>query len=156
MNRIILSKNERRERFFRYAPLILWIGVIFLFSSNQGSMTKTSSFVRPLLEFLFPGISEETLTIYHSYIRKTAHFVEYAVLGLWSSRAFWSSTIEILRRFWWLAAFILVFLTASADEYNQSFNPARTSSIYDVFIDLSGGLTMIIFLLLLKKVFIKS
>lgn len=156
MKKTISSENERRERFFRYAPLVLWIGVIFLFSSSQGSMTKTSGFIRPLLEFIFPGITEENQLIYHQYIRKTAHFVEYAVLGFWSSRAFWSSTIEKLRKFWWLAAFILIFITASVDEYNQSFNPSRTGSIYDVFVDLSGGLTMIIFLLLLKKVFIKS
>ena len=156
MKKTVSSQNKRRERFFRYAPLILWIGVIFWFSSNQGSMTKTSGFIRPLLEFVFPGITEENLLIYHQYIRKTAHFVEYAVLGFWASRAFWNSTIEILRKFWWLAGFILIFLAASIDEYNQSFNPSRTSSIYDVFIDLSGGLTMIVFLLLLKKVFTKS
>lgn len=156
MNKIISSENKRRERFFRYAPLILWIGVIFWFSSNQGSTTKTSGFIRPLLEFIFPGITEENLLIYHQYIRKTAHFVEYAALGFWASRAFWGSTVVTLRKFWWLAAFILIVLTASADEYNQSFNPSRTGSIYDVFIDLSGGLMMIVFLLFVRKVFIKS
>ena len=145
------QKSKWRERFLRYAPLVLWIGVIFYLSSGQGATTQTSRFIRPLLEFLFPNAAAETLTVFHNYIRKTAHFTEYAVLAFFASRAFWNSANEMLRKFWWLAAFILIFTTASIDEYNQSFNPARTGSIYDVLIDLSGGLTLIIFLLFFKK-----
>ncbi len=145
-----LNESKRRERIFRYAPLVLWIGVIFIMSSGQGSMKETSYFIRPLLEFIFPGATEETLMIYHGYIRKFAHFAEYAALVFWASRAFRSSSVIFLQKFWQFAGFILVFLIAAIDEYNQSFNSLRTSSIYDVLIDISGGLTMILLLVFYK------
>jgi len=146
MRDITLSTANRRERIIRYAPLILWIGVIFFLSSGLGSATQTSRFIRPLLEFLFPGASEETLIIYHGFIRKVAHFTEYAVLGFLSSRAFWNSAARFLQKFWQLFGFIMIFSVAAIDEYNQSFTSTRSGSIYDVLIDLSGGLTMILLL----------
>ena len=147
--------NKRRERILRYAPLFLWIGVIFYLSSTQGSMSNTSRFIRPLLEWIFPLAPEETLQIYHGYIRKFAHFAEYAVLGFFASRTFWSSSAKFLQRFWYVFSLAFVLLIASIDETNQSFNAARTGSIYDVLIDTSGGLTMIL-LFPIIKLFVKK
>ena len=65
---------DRRALLLQYAPVVFWIAVIFFLSSDQGSMSQTSRFIRPLLEFLFPAAPEETLLIYHGYIRKAAHF----------------------------------------------------------------------------------
>lgn len=113
-------------------------------------MSETSRFIRPLLHFLFPETAEETLIIYHGFIRKFAHFAEYAVLGFWSARAFWSSSIQILQKFWFAFAFFVILFVASIDEYNQSFNVARTGSIYDVLLDCAGGLTVILLLCLYK------
>jgi VanZ family protein len=33
-------------------------------------------------------------------------------------------------------------MVASLDELNQSFDPTRTGSIYDVLLDIAGGSTM--------------
>ena len=145
------SSNKWRGRINAYAPLFLWIGVIFYLSSSNGAMSNTSRFIRPLLEWLFPLAPEETLQIYHGYIRKFAHFAEYAALAFFASRAFWRSPIELVRKYWFIFAFGLVVLIASIDEYNQSFNALRTSSIYDVLLDVSGGLTIILLLWLFKK-----
>lgn len=133
----------------RYVPLVLWIGVIFFLSSGQGASGRTSLIIRPILEFLFPNAPEETLMFYHGAIRKCAHFTEYAVLGFLSCRAF-------LTRFEsrWLVAVIslgLVVLISSLDEFNQSFNPLRTSSPYDVAIDISGGTVAILLYFLLTR-----
>ncbi|CAN5281376.1 VanZ family protein [soil metagenome] len=153
----IENNHLRRGRIIRYAPLFLWIGVIFFLSSSNGSMSRTSLFIRPLLEWLFPLAAEETLQIYHGYIRKFAHFFEYAMLAFFASRAFWSSSKEFLRKFWTFFAFLIVLLVASTDEFNQSFNSLRTASIYDVLLDASGGIMMILFFLLYrKKVFSKG
>ena len=141
-----IQKFNWRESIIAYAPLFLWLGVIFFLSSSNGSMSRTSLFVRPLLEWLFPAATEETLQIYHGYVRKFAHFFEYAMLGFFASRAFWSSSINLFKKYWYVFALLLVCLTASIDEYNQSFNVLRTGSIYDVLIDSAGGLMMIIFL----------
>jgi VanZ family protein len=146
-----LKDNLRRERFFRYAPLFLWIGLIFFLSSSLGASSNTSLLIRPILEWLFPNASPEIITIYHNYVRKCAHFTEYAVLAFWASRAFRSSAKEFLRKYWYVAAFLTVVLTAALDEFNQSFNPARTGSVYDILLDISGGLTVILLLWLSAK-----
>ena len=126
------------ERIVRYVPLFLWVGFIFLMSSSTGSMSETSRFIRPLLEFLFPGATEETLRLYHGYIRKFAHVAEYAILAVFACRAFRAQPDR--RGLSAVFAICLVIVVAILDESNQSFNSARTGSANDVVIDLAGGL----------------
>lgn len=133
------SISKRRERFTRYVPLFVWIGVIFFLSSGQASMSETSRFLRPLLEFFFPSATPETLTVFHGYIRKFAHLAEYAVLGFFAARAFSTSSIELLRKHWLVLSLVLVFLIAGLDEFNQSLDSSRTGSIWDVLLDFVGG-----------------
>src|SRR5215204_1069214 len=133
------TKQIWRGRIIRYAPLILWTAVIFINSSTVGASNNTSRIIRPLLEWLFPAASPVTLDLYHGYIRKLAHFTEYGILGFLAARAFWNSSRPVLQRFWFIWAFLVVAAIASADEYNQSFNNMRTASVYDVLIDISGG-----------------
>lgn len=149
--KVLRSAARRRERFFRYAPLILWIGVVLFASTTTASMSKTSVFVRPVLEFLFPNAPEETLLVYHNFIRKTAHFIEYAILAFWAARAFIGSSQEILKKYWFIFSLLLVVLVASIDETNQSFNPTRTGSPRDVLLDAGGGLFILIIFYLAKR-----
>lgn len=143
--------NIRRGRFVRYAPLVLWIGVIFFLSTGQASMAETSRIVRPILEFLFPSASEETLRIYHGFIRKFAHFAEYALLAFWAARALADSSVEFLGKHRFILSAGLVFIISAIDETNQSFVSARTGSIWDVLLDFAGGLSMILFLCIFRK-----
>jgi VanZ family protein len=138
-----LKYQTWRERFMRYAPLILWITVIFVASSNTGSMSNTSRIIRPLLLWLVPDISEASLLIVHGFVRKTAHFVFYFILGLLAARAFFFTSKTYLQKLWFLVALALVVIIASLDETNQSFLAARTSSFRDVLLDTAGGLTAI-------------
>lgn len=147
-----LRKSNWRERLFRYAPLILWIVVVLYASTTQGAMQNTSRFIRPLLQFLFPNSPEETLIVYHAYIRKLAHLTEYAILAFWASRAVSKSSLDSLRRFWFVFALALVFSVASIDEYNQSFNSLRTGSIYDVLLDVAGGTSMVLLLAVYRRI----
>ena len=128
-----------RAGLLAYAPIVLWIGVIFFLSSGSGSMEETSRFIGPLLRFLFPSSPEETIQFYHACIRKTAHFTEYGILALLASRAFITSSFNYMRTRWFLIATVLVILIASIDEFNQSFESSRTSSQYDVLLDTFGG-----------------
>jgi VanZ family protein len=134
----LVNKIARREWLTRFAPLVIWIVVILGLGGPIGSMNETSRFVRPLLEFLFPTAAPETLTYVHGLIRKSAHFVEYGILGILAARAFGT----VLRRPFPQFAFALVLtaIIASIDEYQQSFNPERTSSPFDVLIDVSGAI----------------
>ncbi|HQU81579.1 MAG TPA: VanZ family protein [Pyrinomonadaceae bacterium] len=151
MNFSFTEKKKWRGRIIRYAPLILWTGTVFLASSTTGSMSNTSLIIRPLLEWLFPNTPADVLTIYHGYIRKFAHFFEYSVLAFFAARAFSNSSIVFLRKYWTIFAFLMVAAIASTDEYNQSFNTARTGSVYDVLLDCAGGLTMILLISLYKN-----
>jgi VanZ family protein len=146
-----LSKTIWRGRIARYAPLFLWIGVIFFLSSTLGSMSHTSRIIRPLLEWLFPDASAETITLYHAYIRKFAHFTEYAILAFLASRGFRGSSKAFLQKYWYAASIALVVLIASIDEFNQSFNPQRTGAFSDVWLDCFGGIFMILSILAIGR-----
>ncbi|HUF04754.1 MAG TPA: VanZ family protein [Aridibacter sp.] len=129
-----------RGRLVRYTPFILWTGVVLAFSTGGASMNRTSMFIRPFLEFLFPGAPESTLLFYHVMIRKSAHFIEYAILAALAVRAFRGSSRLLLASHPFLAALLAVALVAVVDETYQSFEPSRTGSPIDVLIDLSGAL----------------
>ena len=118
-------------------------------------MPQTSRIIRPLLLWLFPTASEDTLIIYHNYIRKFAHFAEYAVLAFFASRAFASSSVKVLQNYWFVFSFLLVVIVALIDEANQSFLASRTGSVWDVSLDAAGGLTMIFAFALYKSVYQK-
>ena len=139
-----LKPKSGREQIILYAPLLIWIGVIFVLSSGQGSSTRTSLIIRPILEFLFPAATEETLQLYHGLIRKCAHLTEYAVLGFLACRAFVRLSEPSLRKYFYLLAVALVVIVAASDEFSQSFNPARTGSSIDALIDVAGGLLGIV------------
>ncbi len=142
---------NRHGRFMRYVPLILSVGVIFFLSTDNGSMSNTGSIVRQILKFLLPNSPEENLAVYHFFIRKLAHFTEYAALAFWASRAFFNSKKEILKSRWFLWAFLIVVFVAMTDEFNQSFSPNRSGSLYDILLDCLGGFSMILTILFFKK-----
>lgn len=126
--------SRRRKWLTAFAPLIVWIAVIIGLGSGLGAINETSRVIRPLLEFLFPTTSPETLSIYHGYIRKFAHLIEYAILAVLARRA------HAGFRFRDLAAIVTVFIVASVDEFNQSLNSTRTGTPVDVVIDMAGGI----------------
>ena len=82
----------------------------------------------------------------HAFVRKSAHVTEYGILAALASRAVLSLSTGLLSRYWWLVAILLVAAVASLDEFNQSFNAARTSSPWDVLLDISGG-TLAVFII---------
>ncbi len=87
-------------------------------------------------------MSEATRLIIHGYVRKTAHFVEYAVLAFLAIRACSMSASLVLRKYRYLLPLMLVAVVAVLDEFNQSFEASRTASVFDVAIDISGGVVM--------------
>ncbi len=136
--------DKRLGRIIRYGLLFLWVGVIFYLSSDAGSTTQTSRFIRPLLEFLFPGASTDTLTYIHGLIRKGAHLSVYGVLGLLGAHAFCGSAVRMLRKYWYLTALWLALIIATADELNQSLLSSRTGTPSDVALDLAGAASAVV------------
>ena len=145
------QKPQRRRWLTAYAPLVIWIFVVLGLGSGIGSMKETSRIIRPLLEFLFPSASPETLTFYHGYIRKLAHLTEYAVLAFLAIRALSATTIVKLREYRFTIAILLVLVVASLDEFHQSFETSRTSAVWDVVLDVIGGSMAATFLYFLHR-----
>jgi VanZ family protein len=128
----------------RFAPLLVWVMFISFASSDEFSANNTSRIIGPLVLWLFPHISEARLDLIHFLTRKFAHFSEYAILAILAARAFRTSPNELLSRRWFLISLALIIIYALLDEYHQSFVPSRTASIFDSFIDMSGGITALL------------
>jgi len=130
----------------RYLPLVAWLVFISYASSASFNASNTSRIIGPLVLWLFPNTSMETLAIIHFITRKVAHFTEYAILGFLAARAFRTSSRPAISRRWFVISAALIIVYALIDEYHQSFVPSRTASVFDSFIDMAGGLTALIFL----------
>ena len=128
----------------RYLPLVAWLVFISFASSDSFSAGNTSRIIGPLILWLFPNTSPETLAVVHFITRKIAHFTEYAILAFLAARAFRMSPRTAIRSRWFLISLILVVTYALIDEYHQSFVPTRTASVWDSLIDMAGGLTALI------------
>ena len=125
--------------------------MIFFLSSNMGAASNTSRIIRPLLLWLFPDITEPNIQAAHFWVRKTAHFTAYGILGFLGVRAFKRSSQALLRNWRFAVSLLLVALVAATDETNQSFLASRTGAPQDVLLDISGGLAVILILYLFEK-----
>ncbi len=123
----------------RWAPAAVWAAAISVFSTGGFSAASTTRFILPILRSLFPEASYATLQLWHHYIRKSAHFTEYFVLGLLVFRG-----IRGERRGWrssWALATVLVAACyAALDEIHQAFVPGRTASAWDSMLDTTGAI----------------
>ena len=130
----------------RYLPLVAWLIFISYASSDSFNAGNTSRIIGPLVLWLFPNTTPETLLLIHVITRKAAHFAEYAILAFLAARAFRTSPRPALANRWFIAALALVVAYALIDEYHQSFVPSRTASVYDSLVDMAGGLTALLIL----------
>ena len=132
--------------------LVLLYGVIFSFSAQNGeasaeiSMGVSDSLVGVLDFLTFGKMDADTLTelalVIEHPIRKTAHFLEYALMGILIYSMLYYPIANSKVRFW-ISLFWLV-LSAAADELHQYFVPGRWGSVKDVLLDTCGGLVGIL------------
>lgn len=71
-------------------------------------------------------------------VRKTAHAMEYAVLGLLTAGAFIGSRTSILAGI--LIPWCIASAYAATDEIHQLFVPGRSGQVSDVLLDSAGVL----------------
>ena len=122
-----------------WLPVLVWVGVIFLGSTDLMSAQHTSRFIIPFLVWLKPDISPETLASIHFIARKCAHVGEYAVLGLLLLRA-----ATLMRNFQrsipirYLSVLGVCLVVAATDEFHQTFVTSRGPSVRDIMIDNGG------------------
>ena len=125
--------------FFKYwLPVVLWMGLIFGGSTSLLSSQRTSRIIGPLLRWLNPNVSEETIRRVQAVVRKGGHVAEYSMLAalLWRARR---KPFRNDPRPWsWREATLVVFysgLYAATDEFHQWFVPSRGASVWDALLD---------------------
>ncbi len=130
------------QRFLKYwLPLVIWLGVIFVGSTNLMSAEYTSRYIVPFLLWLKPGMSPKTIWIILVVVRKCAHVTEYAILALLLWRALRSFPALRTKTTMSFGAVLLgCALFATSDEFHQTFVKSRTPSVRDVFLDIAGAL----------------
>ena len=124
-----------------WLPVLIWLGVIFLGSTDMLSAEHTSRFLVPFLRWINPQISFATLNAIQLGIRKLGHLTEYAILAMLLWRALRSGTRwQVKMSILFLVAALASAIFAASDEFHQSFVPSRTASPNDVMIDICGAL----------------
>lgn len=98
------------KKILRFLPAIIWMGIIFYFSSRQTTGIGGTSYLHRFL------------------ILKTFHLIEYAILFILISFALNSDFYSL----------IVSYLYGATDEIHQSFTPGRTPKFTDTLIDLLG------------------
>jgi len=97
------------NKVIRFVPSIIWMSVIFYFSSRSTTGIGTNETDRFL-------------------ILKSFHLIEYAILAGLLLFALYKNKLVIF----------IAYLYAISDEIHQSFVPGRTSRFRDTLIDLIG------------------
>ena len=122
-------------------PLLVWMLVIFGFSTDVASAEKTRPAVGGVLSRLFPGIARRLtraqLERVDWNLRKSAHVTEYAILAILAFRAvaFGDPTFRNRNV---VLPFLIGVLYAASDEYHQSFTASRGAKAADVTFDAFG------------------
>ncbi len=142
-------KSIINTKYFAIILLTIWLIVIFLFSSKGLKESNSTSYkitdaVVPIVESKNTTIKEkEQLRADVNYIiRKTAHFTEYAILGILFFNVLRFYDMDKRKKI--IYALIFCILYASSDEFHQVFSSGRSPMIKDVIIDSCGSLAGIL------------
>ncbi len=117
--------------------------IIFMFSAQNGATSQSLSdnFT------LFLGLPVEVV----GFIRKTAHFFEFAGLAVLAYNAFYRTFGSYKP----LYSFALTAVYAASDEIHQIFVEDRACRIFDFFVDCCGALTGMAVIALLIMIYNK-
>lgn len=136
--------HKMKDKRTRWLLVIVWMAVIFVFSSQPGDASEeTSQFAIYIFNLLGLDLYGFFGTLAQFIVRKCAHFTVYLVLYMLLFNALRESFS--FKKALWLSM-LAAFLYACSDEFHQSFVPGRGPAFKDVMIDSTGalvGLTII-------------
>ena len=129
----------------KLAALLAWMGFIFYMSSqldvaSKASSDTTAGILYGIYGFFFPGTSlslEDFIQANSHIIRKSAHFLEFMILGILS----YMNYREYRKEKAILIPFLFSSLYALSDELHQLFVEGRSCQLTDACIDSFGALT---------------
>ncbi|MGC8833247.1 MAG: VanZ family protein [Armatimonadota bacterium] len=140
-----------------WLPVLVWLAVVSAFSTEAFSDTNTRTWLALLLNKISPGWPSQhphLFAVLHHFVRKAAHFTEYALLSV----LIWRAVIVTWRRASpaYASSFAACFLYAVLDEVHQSFVGTRTPSRTDVGIDMVGAVAGLLVVALVRLMIASS
>ena len=133
-------------------PVGLAVLMIAMESTEYLGADHTSGPLRWLWEHILGPVNERAWALIHHLIRKTGHFTGYGLVALTWLRAFWMSLPRLNFLQTALLALLGTALTASSDEFHQTFLPNRTGLASDVLLDCCGATTMLLAFYLIVRI----
>jgi VanZ family protein len=143
-----------KSQLWSWLPVLIWLGVICIESTSMLSSDNTGGVLYGMIARVFGPVDRNSFEEFHSLLRKTGHFLGYAVLSLLFFRALVRSflwhrlgaaaerTSSGLRTYYIRMAALasaLSLVVASLDEWHQTFLTSRTGAFHDVLLDCSGA-----------------
>jgi VanZ family protein len=134
-----LCAVSKLKWFLKYwLPVLLWATVIFSASGDKKSVHHSSRIIEPIVRWLFPNASDDTVWATVFAARKGAHLTEYALFATLLWRAMRGARTGWTRRHAAIAWFAATGF-AMTDEIHQAFVPGRQGSPWDVLLDSAGA-----------------
>lgn len=148
-----------RKIFWLYLFLLIAdMAVIFTFSTqNSDSSTQISKGITTdIIEKSGREVEDIRGQDFYNaerFVRKTAHFILFAALGVFSCLSLKASVRKDVRWQFYVIPLIFCILYAASDEYHQTFIKGRNGSAIDVLIDFSGSFAGIVSIWIASKKF---
>jgi len=125
-----------------WMPLILWLVVIFIFSTDAFASSETSRVITPALQLLFPWFSNYQLEFWHAVLRKLSHIAEYFVLAVLTYRVLRQYKSDLTQAK--LRTLSFAVFAGAFDELHQRFTLFRTASPVDIGYDCLGAVVALL------------
>ena len=131
------------KKIIKIILLIIWMGVIFSFSSDSGVESKSKS--TNVIVKTHKVITNKELTTKQKNelvektvypVRKFAHFFEYLIFGILVISLV--SEYTVLNKKAIIICLIIYLLYPITDEIHQIFSDERTPKLLDILVDTSG------------------
>lgn len=139
------QKKIKILRIFLLILIIVWAYIVFNLSSQNGD--NSSGLSRKVVEFFTKN--EDIIEKVEPYVRKLAHFSEYALGGTLFILLF--STYEWTDKRKITTSVLLGIWYAITDELHQLMVPGRNGAIFDVYLDTLGFATGVCIMLIIIK-----
>src|SRR6266404_3455197 len=132
-------------RLIRYwVPVVAMLGLMYYFSTDVFSADNTRSVIDKIFLWFVPHASKHAMSTLNYVVRKSAHFIEYAVLGAFLFRAFRADDPTRWRLKWAIYSLLTAGAWALLDEFHQTLTRTRGGSIWDSLLDSSGAFFMLV------------
>ena len=136
----MIKKKYVRSELIPWLWVALWMLVIFLFSTSAFSGDNTSRIIGPILKWISPEISNESIAFVQFFLRKSAHIIEYAFLAILLCNAIVRRLKEFSAKVLIVRSVFISLIYAASDEWHQSLSAGRIGSLMDISIDGVGAL----------------